>query len=345
MPTFCVMTPVRTWRSLQLDFDVHTGSQIELHQSIDGLRRGLDDVEQTLMRPDFELFAALLVDMRRAVHGETLDAGRQRDRATHLGAGALGRVDDFPRRIVENSMIEGFEPDADILTLHGLVLRYPAWLLQYLCDDAGADGPAAFADGEAQLFFHRVRFDQLGFHRDIVPRHHHFGAFRQLDDAGDVGGAEVELRTVVGKERGVTPALVLGQDIGFRHKHRVGGDAARLGQNLAALDAVTLDTAQQCADIVARLALVQQLPEHFHARDRGLGGGTDADDLDFLAHLDHAAFHAARHHRAAARDREHVFDRHQERLVDGTFGLGNIGIDLGHQLQDGVMAQDRIDRK
>src|ERR1700712_2442621 len=140
IPTFCVMTPVRTLRSLQLDFDVHTGSQVELHQSIDCLRRGLDDVEQTLMRPDFELFAALLVDMRRAVHGETLDAGRQRDRTSDLGAGALGRVDDFPRRIVENSMIEGFEPDADILTLHRINSFDPGRLLNDLCDDAGADG-------------------------------------------------------------------------------------------------------------------------------------------------------------------------------------------------------------
>src|SRR5882757_11067204 len=112
------MTPVRTLRSLQLDFDVHTGSQIELHQSIDGLRCGFDDVEQTLVRPDFELFAALLVDMGRAIDGETLDAGGQRYGTPHLGAGALGRVDDLSRRIVENPVIEGFEPDADILTLH-----------------------------------------------------------------------------------------------------------------------------------------------------------------------------------------------------------------------------------
>ena len=47
-------------------------------------------------------------------------------------------------------------------------------------------------------------------------------------------------------------------------------DRTRLGQNLAALDAFTLDAAQQRADIVARLALVQQLAEHFHAGDGGL---------------------------------------------------------------------------
>src|ERR1700759_1357395 len=112
------MTPVRTFRSLQLDLDVHARRQVELHQRVHGLGSGVDNVEQTLMRPDFELFAALLVDVSRAVDGETLDAGGERNRAPHLRAGALCRVDDLPRRIVENPVIEGFKPDADILTLH-----------------------------------------------------------------------------------------------------------------------------------------------------------------------------------------------------------------------------------
>ena len=39
--------------------------------------------------------------------------------------------------------------------------------LQDLRDDAGADGAAAFADGEAQLLFHRDRNDQF----DFAPRY------------------------------------------------------------------------------------------------------------------------------------------------------------------------------
>src|SRR6202008_4162883 len=80
-------------------------------------------------------------------------------------------------------------------------------------DDAGADGAAAFADREAQLLFHRDRHDQVHFHGDVVARHHHLGAFRQVHDTGHVGGAEVELRTVVGEERRMTAALFLGEDI------------------------------------------------------------------------------------------------------------------------------------
>ncbi len=70
------------------------------------------------MGPDFKLLARLLVDVRRAVHGEALDTGRQRDRAFDLSAGALGRAHNLFRRHVEGAVIEGLEPDPDILSFH-----------------------------------------------------------------------------------------------------------------------------------------------------------------------------------------------------------------------------------
>ena len=56
----------------------------------------------------------------------------------------------------------------------------------------------------------------------------------------------------------------LGLELGVRR------DRARLAQHLAALHVVTLGAAQQQAGVVARLALVQQLAEHLHARDRSV---------------------------------------------------------------------------
>src|SRR5690606_8983510 len=84
----------------------------------------------------------------------------------------------------------------------------PSSMIRRSGDDAGhntcADGAATFADSEAQFFFHSDRSDQFDFELQVVARHHHFGAFRQFHSAGDVGGAEVELRTVVREERRVT---------------------------------------------------------------------------------------------------------------------------------------------
>ncbi len=48
------------------------------------------------------------------------------------------------------------------------------------------------------------------------------------------------------------------------------------------------------------------------------------------------------HHRAAARDREHVFDRHQERTVLRAVRLRDALIHRLHQLQDRLLAQLRV---
>ena len=88
--------------------------------------------------------------------------------------------------------------------------------------------------------------------------------------AGHVRRAHVELRAVVGEERRVTAALLLLQDVDLALELRVRRHRARLGQDLAALDLVLLDAAQQNADVVARLPLVEQLAEHLHARHHRL---------------------------------------------------------------------------
>src|SRR5581483_4249881 len=171
-------------------------------------------------------------------------------------------------------------------------------LRQDLRDHAGADGAATLADGEAHALLHGDRVDQLHHHLHVVARHHHL--LLDLDVAGDIRGAEVELRAIALEERRVTAAFFLGQDVHLTLELRVRGDRARLAAHLAALDFFLLGAAQEQADVVARLALVEQLAEHLHAGDDGLLRRTDADDLDFLADLDDAALDATGHHRAAA---------------------------------------------
>ena len=93
-------------------------------------------------------------------------------------------------------------------------------------------------------------------------------SFRQLDRARHVRRTEVELRTVALEERRMTTAFFLRQHVHFSLEVRVRRDRARLGQHLAALHVFTLRAAQQNTHVVARLTLVQQLAEHFHARAR-----------------------------------------------------------------------------
>jgi len=73
-----------------LDLDVHARRQAELVQGIDGLVRGLNDVDQPLVRPDLELLPRLLVDVRAPEHRVPLDPGRQGNRTVD-DDGALSR--------------------------------------------------------------------------------------------------------------------------------------------------------------------------------------------------------------------------------------------------------------
>ena len=86
---------------------------------------------------------------------------------------------------------------------------------------------------------------------------------------------------------------------------------------LAALDVLALDPSQKKPDVVAGLALVQELAEHLDARDDHFPGVTDPEDLDLFADLHDPALDPPRGDGAAALDPEDVLDRHQERLVLG----------------------------
>src|ERR1700737_164195 len=99
-------------------------------------------------------------------------------------------------------------------------------------------------------------------------------------------------------------------------------DRSRTRQHLSTFDFFALDAAQQYADIVARLAFIEDFAEHLDARHDRLRRVAEAHDLDFLADLDLAALDAPGYHSSAPRDRENVFDRHQERLVGFAPGLG-----------------------
>ncbi len=53
--------------------------------------------------------------LRRNQHGEPLLLRGQRDRTAHLGARPLGRVHDLAGRIIDQPVVEGFQPYPDIL--------------------------------------------------------------------------------------------------------------------------------------------------------------------------------------------------------------------------------------
>ena len=132
----------------------------------------------------------------------------------------------------------------------------------------------------------------------------------------------------------MTAAFILRQNVHLTLEVGVRRDRTRLGQNLTALNFFTLRAAKQNTNVVASLTLIEQLAEHFNARAGRLRRRLHAHDFNFVANLDHAAFNTTRHHRTAAGNREHVFDRHEERLINSTFRRRNVRVKRFGELEN-----------
>ena len=107
---------------------------------------------------------------------------------------------------------------------------------------------------------------QRANHLDVVTGHDHLllgigGALRPRQPCANVRSTDEELRRVVGHERSVTDTLVLRQDVNLCAEllHRL--DRARRNDDLAALDLLALDTAEQSTHVVTSLAAIQLLME------------------------------------------------------------------------------------
>src|SRR3954447_22145243 len=223
------------------------------------------------------------------------------------------------------------------LTQNGPPNGGPSQLFDYLGNDARADGSPALSNGEPEALIHGDRLNELDLHLGVLTRCHELAAVGELDDAGDVSRAEVELRPIAGDERRVATALLLLQAVDLRLVLGVRRDRAGLAEHLASLDLLALGTAQQGADVVARAPFVEDLAEHLDAGDHRLGGVGDPDDLDLVAGVDHALLDAAGRDGAPAGDREDVLDGHQEGLVEVTLWLRDVLVERGGEVDDRLL--------
>ncbi|CAE6891898.1 conserved protein of unknown function [Pseudomonas marincola] len=79
----------------EADLHFHASRKVELHQRINGFIRWLDDVQYTLMGPNFKLIARVFVDVRRSKNCEPLFASWQWNRTTHLSTSTFRGFHDF----------------------------------------------------------------------------------------------------------------------------------------------------------------------------------------------------------------------------------------------------------
>src|SRR5690554_1070487 len=211
-----------------------------------------------------------------------------------------------------------------------------ALTIENLLDDFGdypsTYGTATFTNREAQTILHSNRSNQGNNHLHVITRHYHLNTFRQFARTGYVCRTEVKLGTVALEERRMTTTLFFAQHINLTLKLGVRLDGAWLTQNLTTLNVVTLGATKKNTNVLTSTAFVQQLTEHLNTGTSGLDGITDTNNLNLFTHLDDTALYPTGHNRTTTRNREHVFNRQQERLINRTLRLRNVRIQSFHQL-------------
>jgi hypothetical protein len=91
----CPVQPGDPGGSAETDLYLYSGSQIQLHQRVDGLLRRFHDIQYPLVRTNLVLVTRVLVGMRRDQDRVALLAGGQWNRSAHLRAGTLRRIDSM----------------------------------------------------------------------------------------------------------------------------------------------------------------------------------------------------------------------------------------------------------
>src|ERR687887_663621 len=104
----------------EADLDVDAGGQmVEPLERVDGLRRGLVDVDQALVRADLEVLLRVLVlegGLDDRVH---VLLGRERHRSGHGRARPRGGLHDLLGRRLDGRRVVGLEADADLVLGYG----------------------------------------------------------------------------------------------------------------------------------------------------------------------------------------------------------------------------------
>src|ERR687895_412844 len=94
----CVIPLLRPYTAVAITLSrlylyVHAGRQVEPLQRVDRARRGLLDVDETLVRVQLEVLAGVFVPVGTPDHRVATALGRQRDGAEHEGPRPLRRLD------------------------------------------------------------------------------------------------------------------------------------------------------------------------------------------------------------------------------------------------------------
>lgn len=213
-----------------------------------------------------------------------------------------------------------------------------------LLDDASAEtssnGSATLTDVESLTDLNSVGMAHGDDHLGVVTGHDHLagGILSTLGEGqvdGLISSSEVELRSVVLLETGVSATLLLGENVERSEELSVRLDGAGSADDHTTADILTADTSDEKTGVVSSLGLLARLLEGLDIGDLGLDDLlTLADKLDLLVTLEDTTLDTARDDSTTAGNGEDILDGHEERLVKVTLGGRDPLVDSGEELID-----------
>jgi hypothetical protein len=135
-------------------------------------------------------------------------------------------------------------------------------------------------------------------------------------------------------ERSVTTTFFLLEDVDLSLEVIVGSYSAGLAENHTTLDFILVNTTEEETDVITGFTFIEELAEHFNTGNDSLLILTETEELNFVTYVNDTSFDTTGSNCATTGDREHVFNRHQEGLVESTGRKLNPSVNSIHQLHD-----------
>ncbi len=132
----------------------------------------------------------------------------------------------------------------------------------------------------------------------------------------------------------MTTTFFFFQNIDRSFEFRVRFNLTRFTKNHTAFDFILINTTKQQTNVITSFTLIQQFAEHFNTSYNRFLIFTQTEDFNFVTYMNDTSFDKTSSNSTTTSNREHVFNRHQERFINITRRQRNPSINSIHQLHN-----------
>ena len=103
--------------ALQFNGNIHSRRHVKSCERVDRFRCRFQYVDESIVSSQLEMLPRVFVNMRATYHAEALNSGWQRHGSRNACARALRSLNDLPRGLIKQPVVESFQYDAYLLAV------------------------------------------------------------------------------------------------------------------------------------------------------------------------------------------------------------------------------------